>query len=110
MLSRRATCRIFPSSDDDKTTSKVRPVLDGAAQYRGKCLNDAIYVGPKVINDLDVVLTRFRRHQIAVGGDVSEMFLRIFLYPEGSEISSDSLPGVTQGSIDPLPIYGSSVR
>jgi len=72
----------FPVIRDDKTTTKVRPVLDGSAQYNGKCLNDAIYVGPKVINDLDVVLTRFRRHQVAVGGDVSEMFLRIFLYPE----------------------------
>ena len=72
----------FPVKREDKTTSKVRPVLDGAAKWKDKSLNDAIYVGPKVINDLDVVLTRFRRRQIALGGDVSEMFLQILMYPE----------------------------
>ena len=69
----------FPVKRDDKTTSKVRPVLDGAAQYRGKCLNDAIHVGPKLINDLNVVLLRFRRDYVAIGGDVSEMFLQIYM-------------------------------
>ena len=69
----------FPVKRDDKTTSKVRPVLDGAATYAGKCLNDSIHVGPKLINDLCVVLLRFRKDYVAIGGDVSEMFLQIYM-------------------------------
>ena len=63
----------------DKTTTKIRPVFDGASRPRqtGKSLNDAVYMGPNLINRLTVVLTRFRKHKIAVGGDVAEMFLQI---------------------------------
>ena len=73
---------MFPVVRTDKTTTKIRPVLDGAAKYKGKSVNDACFKGPNVINNLPSVLTRFRKYQIALGGDVAEMFLQILNYPE----------------------------
>ncbi len=72
----------FPVVRIDRTTTKIRPVLDGAARVAlssgdRKGLNDCVHVGPKVINDLCVVLLRFRANPIAIGGDVQEMFLQI---------------------------------
>ena len=68
---------VFAVHRQDKTTTKIRPVLDGAAKYHGKCLNDAVYQGPNLINRLPSVLTRFRKHKYAIGGDVAEMFLQV---------------------------------
>ena len=74
----------FPVIREDKTTTKVRPVMDAAARCRGpdgepKCLNDALLEGPKLINSLPEVLLRFRRHRVAIIGDLREMFLQVIL-------------------------------
>ena len=66
----------------DRATSKIRPVFDAAAKYKGYCLNDFLLAGPNLLNDLPTVLTRFRRNRIAIGCDIGEMFLRIKLHPD----------------------------
>ncbi len=66
----------------DRTTSKVRPVLDGAARYKEKCLNDAVHAGPKLMNNLCVVLIRFMMDKIAVIADAAEMFLQVKMEPK----------------------------
>jgi hypothetical protein len=40
--------------------TKIRPVFDGAAKFRGICTNDYIMMGPSVINKLVAVVNRFR--------------------------------------------------
>ena len=40
-------------------------MFDGAARYDGKSLNDVIQPGPKLKQDL-VVLLRFRRYPVAL--------------------------------------------
>jgi hypothetical protein len=70
---------IFPVRDDSRSTTKVRMVLDCAAKFEGISLNDNILPGPKLLNELVDVLTRFRRYPIAIVGDISEMFLQISL-------------------------------
>ena len=70
----------FPVIREDKTTSKLRVVMNGKAAFNGNpSLNDYIHKGPKLINDLVKVLLRFRRYKIAVTGDIKEMFLRVLL-------------------------------
>jgi hypothetical protein len=66
------------------TKAKVfdRAVFDGRAKYFNKSLNDAIYPGPNLANELVVVMLRFRHKQIAICSDISEMFLNIVLAPE----------------------------
>jgi len=38
---------------------KMRIVSDAAARYKGRCLNDTLYPGPKMQNELPTVLIRF---------------------------------------------------
>ena len=56
---------------------KVRIVLDAKAEFKGKSLNDFILTGPKVSNDIDEVLLKFRLKKVAFTADISEMFLQI---------------------------------
>ncbi|XP_074645870.1 uncharacterized protein LOC141902130 [Tubulanus polymorphus] len=72
----------FPVVKLQRTTSKVRIVFDAAAKHNGKCLNDAIYAGPNLQNDLINILIRFRRYAVALIGDLSEMFLQIGIREE----------------------------
>ena len=42
----------FPVVRKDRSTTKVRIVFDASARYNGTALNDVIYQGPKLQNDL----------------------------------------------------------
>jgi hypothetical protein len=61
----------------DKTTTKVRIVFDCAAKCNGISLNDMIYAGPKLQQDLFNVLVRFRRNPVGIACDIKEMYLQI---------------------------------
>ncbi len=74
---------MFPVINKKSETTPVRPVMDGAAKCLGpagkkKSINDVCFSkGPNLINDLTQVLTRFRRYNIGIMGDVSKMFLKV---------------------------------
>ena len=53
-----------------------------SAKCHGVSLNDAIYMGPKLQQDLFNVLLRFRRFPVALVCDIAEMYLRIGISPE----------------------------
>jgi hypothetical protein len=72
----------FPILKEEKETTKIRPVFDGAAKFRGVCINDHIQTGPTVMNELVGVVHRFRQYNYAVTGDVKEMFLQVRVPPE----------------------------
>ncbi|KAK2558628.1 hypothetical protein P5673_018821 [Acropora cervicornis] len=71
----------FPVVRQDKSTSKVRPVFDASAKFKGVSLNDVLHQGPKLQNDLVNVLIRFRRSPIALVCDIREMYLQVHLQP-----------------------------
>ena len=56
----------FPVVRMDKTSTKVRIVFDCSAKMDGVSLNDVIYAGPKLQQELFDVLIRFRRNPIAL--------------------------------------------
>ena len=58
----------------DKTTTKVRSVFDCAAKCKDISLNDMIYAGPKLQQDLFNVLVRFRRNPVGIACDIKEMY------------------------------------
>ena len=62
----------FPVVRRDKTSTKVRPVMNGAALSNGHCLNDFLLAGPKLINSLniasDFALTTIENNSDALGG------------------------------------------
>ena len=67
----------FPVVRMDKTTTKVRIVLDCAAKCNAISLNDMIHAGPKLQQDLFNVLVRFRRNPVGIACDIKEMYLQI---------------------------------
>ncbi|KAJ8049534.1 hypothetical protein HOLleu_02319 [Holothuria leucospilota] len=66
----------------DRESTKVRVVYDTASKCEGVSLNDVIYNGPKLQNDLFDVLIGIRRRPIALICDISEMYLQIQLAKE----------------------------
>ena len=72
----------FPVLREDKLTTKVRIVFDGAAVYDRHSINDYLYAGPLLINDLVDVLLRFRKHEHVVLSDIKEMFLQLSMAPK----------------------------
>ena len=69
----------FPVIRPERDTTKVRIVFDASAKQDGISLNDTIYQGPKLQNDLFDVLLRFRKHPVALVCDIEEMYLQINL-------------------------------
>ena len=54
-------------------------VFDASTKYNGVSLNDLIYRGPKLQQELFDVLLRFRRYPIALVCDITEMYLQIMI-------------------------------
>ena len=71
----------FPIVRQDKETTKVRMVFDAAATHDGQSLNDHMYAGPKLQQDLVEVLLGFCQEPVALVGDIAEMFLQVGLKP-----------------------------
>ena len=69
----------FPIVREDKSTTKVRIVFDAAAQWDGKSINDEMFTGPALQNNLVQILMKFCLEPVALVGDISEMFLQVGL-------------------------------
>ena len=65
--------------------NKCQVVFDCAAKYQRISLNDMILQGPNYLNNLNGVLTRFRREPIALMADVEAMFHQCFVLPEDQQ-------------------------
>lgn len=71
-----------PVVRDDKSTTKVRIVLDGSASTdTGLSLNDILYKGCNLQADIFNILLNVRIHRIAFFADVRQMYLCIYTYP-----------------------------
>jgi hypothetical protein len=64
----------FPVVMEERVSTKVRVVLDSAAKYERKSLNDNMLAGPKLQRDLTDILLTFRKGAVALIGDIKEMF------------------------------------
>ncbi|XP_054746522.1 uncharacterized protein LOC129251187 [Anastrepha obliqua] len=62
------------------TTTKLRVVFNASKKCSsGKSLNDCLYPGPKLQNDLTAVVMNWRRYQIALTGDITKMYRQILV-------------------------------
>jgi hypothetical protein len=65
----------------EKETTKVRTVFNCAQTFgkgeAAKCLNDGMYTGPKLHNELFDIIMRMRERQVFVGADISKFYMRI---------------------------------
>ncbi len=63
----------------DKKSTPLRVVFDPACHFNGVSLNSYLHKGPCLIGNLLGVLLRFREEEVAFVGDISKMFLQIYL-------------------------------
>jgi hypothetical protein len=69
----------------EKETTKVRTVFNCAQNFRKpkpKCLNDGMYTGPKLHNELFNIIMRMRQRQVFIGADISKFYMRIRMAEE----------------------------
>ncbi|XP_059350981.1 uncharacterized protein LOC130687583 [Daphnia carinata] len=64
---------VSPSS----SSTKVRVVFDGAAEFGGTSINQNLLRGPNLLVNLLGVLIRFRRNLVPVGADIEKMFHQV---------------------------------
>ena len=62
----------------DKATTKLRVVYDASARSDGAALNDCLYTGPPLVENIFDILLRFRANRVALTGDVEKAFLMGF--------------------------------
>ena len=63
----------------DKATTKLRVVYDASARSNGAALNDCLYTGPPLAENIFDILLRFRASRIALTGDVEKASLWLAL-------------------------------
>ena len=74
-----------PVVRNDKATTKVRPVFNGASKPKGGLsVNDCLHAGPNLNPELLAVLLRFRTFNFAWISDIEKAFLQIKLNNEDS--------------------------
>ncbi|KAK3745383.1 hypothetical protein QZH41_001421 [Actinostola sp. cb2023] len=68
----------------DSATTKMRIVYDASAKISSKTLslNDCLYTGPNLLQELSGILLKFRLHKIAFTADIEKAFLQIELNEE----------------------------
>lgn len=65
---------------NDKKSSRLRVVLDGSSSTtNGISLNEILYTGPNLQNDLFKILLQFRLLPIALSADIRQMYLRVLM-------------------------------
>ena len=60
-----------------KTKHKLRVVFDCSAKYKSTCLNDHFLPGSDITNRLLSFLLFFRRENVAIQGDIKQIFLQV---------------------------------
>ena len=77
----------FPIMRPDKLTTQMRVALDCLAEnILDNSINKKVHRGPKLVNDLVKVFMRFRRGKICLAADVKQMFYRIFMNDEDTDM------------------------
>ena len=70
----------------DKLTTKLRVVYDASAKSEGVAVNDCLYAGPPLAENIFDVLLRFRVNQVALTSDIEKAFLMVGMAEEDRDV------------------------
>ncbi|XP_065091975.1 uncharacterized protein LOC135712840 [Ochlerotatus camptorhynchus] len=75
---------------ESSSTTKVRVVFDGSAcTDSGYSLNDVLLKGPTIQDELLCLLLRFRKHEVALVGDVEKMYRQALVHEASNALVKD---------------------
>ncbi|GFY73500.1 DUF1758 domain-containing protein [Trichonephila inaurata madagascariensis] len=64
-----------PIVKNDSIPTEIRPVFDASARVTGQSsLNDLLYKGPNLIEQIPDILDRFRRYPIGLSADIDKKY------------------------------------
>ena len=64
---------------------RLRMIWDGAAKVNGKSINDYLFTGPNLYNNLTTILFQLREYKYIIKGDLSEMFHQVSILEEDTD-------------------------
>ena len=68
---------------ENSSTTKLRVVFNGSLRTStGISLNDCLHIGPKLQQDLDAILLRWRTHAFVFAADIEKMYRQILIHPD----------------------------
>lgn len=68
---------------ESSSTTRLRVVFDGSAKSTsGLSLNDILFVGPTVQDDLLSIILRFRTHSVVLSGDIEKCYRMVLVHPD----------------------------
>ncbi|XP_055932821.1 uncharacterized protein LOC129962847 [Argiope bruennichi] len=71
----------------ESSTTKLRVVFNASeATSSGQSLNDNLYSGSVVQDDLFAILLRFRKHSIVFTADIKKMYRQIWMHPDQCDL------------------------
>lgn len=71
---------------DSSTTTKLRVVFDAsAATSSGHSLNECLLVGPRIQQDIFDINLRWRKHRVAINGDIEKMYRQIRIHQNDAD-------------------------
>ena len=70
----------------DKETTKLRIVYDASCKSNGTSLNDCLYTGPTLSQEIMNIILRFRTHRMAFAGDIEKAFLNVSVAEEDRDV------------------------
>ncbi|UYV70249.1 hypothetical protein LAZ67_7002279, partial [Cordylochernes scorpioides] len=88
---KRELCRCYymphhPVIREQSTTTKMRVVFDASAKSENNVsLNQFLYKGPKIQQDVFFILLRFRTYPVAITADIEKMYRQIRIHPEDAD-------------------------
>ena len=73
----------------EKSTTKIRIVYDASAKIKrnAKSLNECLYRGPVILEDLCGLLLRFRMKKIGLVSDIEKAFLQVGLHETDRDVT-----------------------
>jgi len=73
---------VFKMSQDGQSR-QLRVVFNASAKTsNGKSLNDELFVGPKLQNDICEIISKFRLHNVVFTVDICKMYRQIIIHPD----------------------------
>jgi len=89
---------VFKMSQDGQTR-QLRVVFNASAKTsNGKSLNDELFVGPKLQNDICEIISKFRLYPIVFSVDICKMYRQINIHPDHQNYQAILLEIISKGT------------